>query len=313
MGYVCTIAGGKGGVGKTTTAINLATAAADGRDVVLLDADLGMANVGAMLGLEPSTTLHDVLADEATLEDALVDDAAGPAVVVGRQDLEAYAEADPAGLRDVVADLRAAADLVVIDTGAGLSHDGLLPLGLADGILLVTTPDDVAVRNTAKTAALAARVDGSVIGVVVTRATADTDVDAIAEALGQPVVGVVPDDPGVADRPPIVRRSPDAPAADAYRRLAAGIERVAVEGATGEELADTWTVPDAALAETDGDGDPGADAADAVGADADGDAGPVAGATSDGEAADADDEASAESAEADDRDADSGGVFGLFR
>lgn len=301
MGYVCAIAGGKGGVGKTTTATNLATVAAETHDVALLDADLGMANVGATLGVDPDHTLHDVLADEASLDDAIVEGEAGPAVVVGDRRLDAYAEADPAELRDVVADLRADYEFVVIDTGAGLSHDGLVPLGIADGILLVTTPDDVAVRDTTKTGDLATRVDGSVIGVVVTCATPDTDVEAIATDLSYPVVGVVPEDSAVASGSPLVTRSPDAPAAAAYRRLANGLERVAFEGATGAELTDSWDVP----ASTPADGQ-AASASSTEPADSeakaatDGDGGSSASVASD-------------SSESDESDEGRGGVFGLFR
>jgi septum site-determining protein MinD len=258
-----------------------------------------------MLGIDPDGTLHEVLSGEAALGDVLVEGEEGPAVVVGDQQLDAYAEADPAVLREVVAELRADYDLVVIDTGAGLSHDGLVPLGLADGILLVTTPDDVAVRDTAKTADLASRVDGPVIGIVLTRVTPDIDVEAVASDLSDPVVGVVPEDPKVATRPPIVRRSPDAPAAAAYHRLADSLERVAFEGASGSDLTDDLAVPEA---------NPGADAAEsgapteptesetrtATATDGEGD--PAASAESD----------SSEADEAD-GDTDSGGVFGLFR
>jgi septum site-determining protein MinD len=301
MGYVCAIAGGKGGVGKTTTAINLATVAAERRDVALLDADLGMANIGATLGVDPDGTLHDVLAGEASLADVIVDGEAGPAVVVGDRGLDAYAEADPAELREVVADLRADYDLVVIDTGAGLSHDGLVPLGLADGILLATTPDDVAVRDTEKTAALAERVGGSVIGVVLTRATPDTDVQRIAADLEYPVVGVVPEDSGVATRPPIVRSSDDAPAAAAFRRLGEGFERVAFEGASGADLADSREDPAAGAPERD-------PSADTSGSDA-----PAAATDGDGRAAGSAERDSPGATSTDDGDTDSGGVFGLFR
>ncbi|WP_010612515.1 nucleotide-binding protein, partial [Halococcus hamelinensis] len=72
-GRVYALASGKGGVGKTTSAVNLGAALHDaGYDTVVLDADLAMANLGGLVGTEDGPTVHDVLAGEAALGDALV-------------------------------------------------------------------------------------------------------------------------------------------------------------------------------------------------------------------------------------------------
>src|SRR6187402_3277624 len=71
---VIAVTGGKGGVGKTTVAVNLAAAlAARGKEVMLLDGDLGLANVDVFLGLTPRLTLADVLAGNCSLEDVVLD------------------------------------------------------------------------------------------------------------------------------------------------------------------------------------------------------------------------------------------------
>ncbi len=236
-GYVCAVASGKGGVGKTTTTVNVgAVLESNGHDTVVVDADLGMANLAAMLGLEHEGSLHGVLAGSETVSETLTDAQGGMTVVPGQQRLDAYADADPANLRSVIETLRDAYDVVLVDTGAGLSHEATVPLGLADGILLVTTADDVAVTDTAKTAELAERVGGTVIGALVARVTRDTDIAAIDGVLDVPLLGVVPVDSEATETEPLVLDAPDSDAADAYRQVTDALQRVFFDGAASTEL-----------------------------------------------------------------------------
>ena len=224
-GRVFAVASGKGGVGKTTTAVNAAAAMAEaGRSVVLVDYDLGMANVGAVLNVDPAdATLHDVLAGDAETLDA-VGTAGDVDVMAGGTDIEDFGRADPSKLREVAADLREAYDVVVVDTGGGLSHDTTVPLGLADDVLLVSTKQVAALENTAKTLALADRVDGDVAGLVLTRAGAnDVDTEDAVADLDVPLLGTVPEDGGVAESEeagePLLVYAPESPAAQSYREL----------------------------------------------------------------------------------------------
>ncbi|SFR89761.1 septum site-determining protein MinD [Halomicrobium zhouii] len=236
-GYVCTIAGGKGGVGKTTTAVNVGAALQEkGHDVVVVDADLGMANLGAMLGIDHATSLHEILAGDAAVSEALTDAPGGLTIIPGEQSLDAFADADPAKLRQVIKTLRNAYDVVMIDTGAGLSHEVAVPLGLADGIVLVTTPDDVAVGDTVKTAQLADRIDGDVIGAVLNRVTRHTDVAEIQDRLGFQLLAVVPDDQKATSEEPLVVNTPESPAAEAFRLLTDNLDGLFFGGKTVGEL-----------------------------------------------------------------------------
>ena len=253
VGHVWAIAGGKGGVGKTTTAGTLGRILADrGRDVAVIDADLGMGNIANALGVDGAdeTQMYDVLADEAPLE-AATTETDGLTVFAGRRvapsddadtstQLRSYGDADPARLRPVIERLRAEHELVLVDTAGGLVHETAVSVGLADGAVLLTTPGEMAVENAATTAAFVDRVGGDLTGVVVTRATAETDAAAIADRLGYPLLGVVPD----ADLP-VARGDPAVPVvdggdeatggiADAYRGLADVLEALAGGASAGE-------------------------------------------------------------------------------
>jgi septum site-determining protein MinD len=226
VGYVCTIAGGKGGVGKTTTAVNVAAALQDaGYDIVVVDADLGMSNLGAMLGVDFETSIHEILGGGVPVRNALTETQGGVTIIPGEQSLEAFADADPANLQNVVKTLRNAYDVVIIDSGAGLSHETTVPLGLADGIIIVTTPDEVAVGDARKTKELAERVDGGeVLGALLTRAKADTDLDEIDARMDMHLLAAIPEDVSATEDEPLVYNSPESPAAEAYKEFSMVLE-----------------------------------------------------------------------------------------
>jgi len=246
-GTVITVASGKGGVGKTTTAVNLAVALwTEDYTVALVDADLGMANLAAVLGLEPEVTLHDVLAGEADLWDAVIEANDGDLLVLpGERSLSGFAAAKPDALGDIVDELAEHCAYVVVDTGAGLSYEDLMPLGLADEVLLVTTPDPAAVGDTRKTLSLAEILGVPVRGVLVNKAAAGTDAEAVAAEVGADLVGTIPEDPAVTDSTragdPLASHAPESEAAAAYTSIATAI----ISGGPIESDADAEPVADA--------------------------------------------------------------------
>ncbi|AKH96727.1 nucleotide-binding protein [Halanaeroarchaeum sulfurireducens] len=228
--HVFAVASGKGGVGKTTSAVNLAAGFAEaGRSVVVVDVDLGMANIRDVLDVEEGATLHDVLAGDADLEAALLDGPDDLDAVVGTPSIGAFGRADTEGLSEIVETLRDRYDVVVLDTGAGLNYDAALPLGLADEVILVTTPDDAALSNTVTTRDLVDRLDGDLAGVIVNRmgGRAGSASDDVEERLDAPVLGSVPEDSAVADTAaegtPVVVANRTSPAAQSFREIAYGI------------------------------------------------------------------------------------------
>ena len=217
-GSVYTIAGGKGGVGKTTTTVNLAVALSqEGHNVVAVEADLGMTNLGQALDVESDVGVHQVLAGEAAVAEAVVDGPEGVSVIPGDRSLEAFADADPSMLGKVIDTLAVAYDVVLVDTGAGLSHETLVPMGRADRVVLVTSGRAVSMDDTDKTAALAEQVGSAPVGAIVTKVREDEDP---ADSLDVDVLGTIPRVPDALDASPLVTDARDSEAAAAYRDLA---------------------------------------------------------------------------------------------
>ena len=138
---VIAVTGGKGGVGKTTIAVNLAASiAARGKQVMLLDGDLGLANVDVFLGLTPRLTLADVLAGNCSLEEILLDAPQGFKVVPAASGIAQLAELDTLthlGLVRAFADITSKVDVMVIDTAAGIAGSVLQFSQAAQQVLVV--------------------------------------------------------------------------------------------------------------------------------------------------------------------------------
>src|SRR5579862_3498924 len=143
---VIAVTGGKGGVGKTSVAVNLAAALAPSRRVLLLDGDLGLANVDVFLGLSPRYTLAHVLSGERTLDEILVEAPQGFHIVPAASGAAHLANLDAAthlGLVQAFSALATRLDVLIIDTAAGIAH-GVTQFSQAAQQVLVVICDEPA-------------------------------------------------------------------------------------------------------------------------------------------------------------------------
>ena len=236
---VIAVASGKGGVGKTNVAVNLAVALTRlRRRVAIVDADFGLGNVDVLLGLRPDAHIGHVLTGERELSDVMI---AGPGGIQilpassGLRDLTWLSPAQRARLVRAFTTLREAVDFVLIDTATGISENVIQTLRLAQRIMLVTSTDPAAIVDAYATAkVISMTVTGREVGVVVNSVTSGEDAMmtfrqldmAATKFLDQTLsyYGFVPHDStvqrAVATQRAVVEMAPQAPASRALRVLA---------------------------------------------------------------------------------------------
>jgi flagellar biosynthesis protein FlhG len=148
---VLAVTSGKGGVGKTFIAANLAAALAQrGERVLVLDADLGLANLDVVLNLYPKITLHDVFTGKSTLDDAILPAPGGFSVLLAGSGMVEYSRLTPEvreKLLEVIDTLGPRFDRILLDTGAGISDVVLYAVSLADDVALVVTSEPTSMTD----------------------------------------------------------------------------------------------------------------------------------------------------------------------
>jgi septum site-determining protein MinD len=212
------IAGGKGGCGKTTTALGLAVAL-DGPTLVV-DADADMPNLHAMAGVPRDPPAPDADSDplghrHPNHDGVTVRPAPTGSGEAGRRDRERRTDSRTTARLDRVREAAPEGRRVLVDCPAGAGPDAAAPVRAADGVLLVASACAPSLRDAAKTGATARALGTSVVGAVLTRSRlSPTSVESL---LGCPLLGVVPPvDPPVLD---------DARVGSAYRDVAVSLQQ----------------------------------------------------------------------------------------
>ncbi len=256
LGKVLAITSGKGGVGKTFVSANLACALAKrGLRVLVLDADLGLANLDVVLNLYPKVTLHDVFTGKATLDEAIVKAPGGFSVLLAGSGMVEYSRLTPEVRDDflrIMEGLVPAYDVVLLDTGAGISDVVLFAVSLASEVLVVATPEPTSLTDAYATIkVLVGQQKRQTIRMVVNQTARLGDGRAITAQLqqvldrfvstdpGRPVklvhMGDIPADPAVRQavmrRQLLMQNTPGCPAGMAMSQLAVKLEDAVISKA----------------------------------------------------------------------------------
>ncbi|WP_249729308.1 MinD/ParA family protein [Acidovorax sp. CCYZU-2555] len=250
---IIAITSGKGGVGKTFVSANLAAALTrHGLKVLVLDADLGLANLDVVLNLYPKITLHDVFTGKAALEDALLAGPGGFSVLLAGSGMVEYSHLTPeirAKFLEVVEAMAPRFDIVLLDTGAGISDVVLFSVSMADEVMIVATPEPTSLTDAyAAIKVLATQQKRQHMRLIINQAVRAGDGRAITGQLqqvlnrfvttaeGQPLrlihMGDIPADPAVRDsvmrRQLLLQATPGCAAALSVAQLANKIKSMLV-------------------------------------------------------------------------------------
>lgn len=148
---VITVTSGKGGVGKTSITVNMAVTLSElGYKVVIIDADFGLANIDVLFGIVPRYTLVDLINNNKTILEILCDGPNNIKFISGGAGVEELAKLDNMKLQKFIENIAlidSIADVIIIDTGAGISDNVISMVMAADEIVLVTTPEPTAVTD----------------------------------------------------------------------------------------------------------------------------------------------------------------------
>jgi flagellar biosynthesis protein FlhG len=236
---VIAVTGGKGGVGKTSVAINLATAMSSaGKRVLLLDGDLGLANVDVLLGLSPRHTLAQVLDGTCTLEEVIVETPQGFHVVPSASGVASMANLSAIEHLNIVqafSSLGTKLDVMIVDTAAGIAHGVLQFSQAAQHVLIVVCDEPASITDAYALIKVLSRNhgvrefhvlsnlcgksgEGSNLFKKLERVTSRF-LDVVLEYAGE-----VPEDPylkrAVREQRPVTEAYPASPAAQAFKKLA---------------------------------------------------------------------------------------------
>ena len=233
------VTGSKGGVGKSHLAANVGVALARrGRRVVLVDGDLGLANLDVLLGVTPERTVEDLVGGSASVADLLVEGPAGVRLLPAASGVPALARLDEVRRRRLLAALAEAgrtSDHLLIDTGAGLGPTALALLLGSARIVLVTTVEPTSLVDAYATLKVVLKADPSKpVDIVVNAHDGNDEVErayrqivlATERFLGRTpgLLGAVPRDERVPEavrrQRPVVELYPESPAARAYEAIA---------------------------------------------------------------------------------------------
>ncbi len=242
MARIIVINSGKGGVGKTTTAINLGISLNKlKKEVVIVDVNLNTPNVGLQLGAPiVPVTLNHVLKGKANIEDAIYEHSSGTKIVPSSLSIKELTKFNTKKIPEILNKLSTLCDYVIVDSAAGFGEEVIAVLEAADEIIIVTNPEMPAVTDALKAVKVARQMKKEVNGVIVTRhnnVKYEMPLSSIKSMLETQIIGVIPEDKAVKEalnlRDAVCHTHPRSKVSKKYNEIARKVAGESIEEKQG--------------------------------------------------------------------------------
>ena len=229
------ITSGKGGVGKTTTAINLGAAINHfGGNVLVIDGNLSTPNIGIHLNSpQVPINLNHVLLKKAEPYEAVYEHESGMKIMPSSLSVRELRKIKPDRIKDFKDDFKKIADYIIVDSSAGLGQEATSVMGMADELIIVTNPEIAAVTDALKTVKLAEQMKIPIRGTIVTRVRKDDiemQPETVKDMLEIPILGMVPESMAIRQainmKDAVVNTHPGSKPARAYKEIAAKLMNI---------------------------------------------------------------------------------------
>ncbi|MAG40015.1 hypothetical protein CMI41_03545 [Candidatus Pacearchaeota archaeon] len=229
MAKIIVINSGKGGVGKTTTAINLGACLNKlSKEVVVVDANLNTPNIGIHLGAPiVPVTLNHVLKGKADVEEAVYEHSSGTKIIPSSLSIKELTKFNTNKFANLGRKLKELYEYTIFDCAAGFGEEVISVMDIADEIIIVTNPEMPAVTDALKSVKVARDRGRNVKGVIVTRhknAKYEMPLSSIKSMLEAPIIGVIPEDKAVKEsvnkRDAVIHTHPRSKVSKKYHEIA---------------------------------------------------------------------------------------------